>query len=1099
MSDREYTPHSSHINLPSEILAHVFSLCLPKEPLANRHLLGSASRRDWLRRFINFTHVCSRWRAVALHAPCIWCRPDFAFPGLAAEMFRRSRSTPLHLTIDPNETAFEEPRIMELLNDMLNDLSRLGGLELTAYSVEDGENSEKWTQWETNILDKIGQWAPCLSSLILHGPHTAPPPTLSLNGDYPRLRELRSWDFGVGQLNLASMRGLEVLDVTFPGPPRTVQFLRQLDSVQSSLQELNLRHCCFPPPSGWETPRRVLFFPQLRRLRLSSTFRSLASFLPSLTFPATTAVEIMTSDISDSDFHVLVTFVAQCFPRFGSNVRKLESIEVRSNIFSASGVLLKTWATCDTLSRNRLFSLQLYDGQDNDQSPRIDKILSVLPLMDLKRLSYQFSPDDSVSLVEHFQALPSLRTVHEYHGTFFDETVQALSQVRAPGQLSVETPSTLKSLIAFPALSRIELIGFAFGIGGEASQDWPPDLWPNRFAEALKGRSDRGASIPAVILQDCKGVKDEHVQELRRMNVKVDIKETYARLDLFDCAPDCIYDLVCLMDSETKSIKPASPENPTERVPNEILVHVFSLCIPHIDKFLLIRNVERRRERVQQWVNFTHVCRRWRTVAVHTPSLWTRPDFAIPDLCREMLARSRSALLDLITEYPLQLGSTDFTELLIDALRDFSRVRSLRMRIHELDPVHHAWSEKLMSSLRNAAPSLSFLDIEHVRGVADRGLPLLPQINPESHPRLTDIRITDCGLQWPSGFTSSLKRISVTYTSLNAVPSMDSALTTEFLDALTTAPNVEVLEIANYSPSHSTPRLLTPIEYTPLYLPNLRHLFILSIAPEVVNLLPLITFPPATTIHLSLSITHETAFSTHGPIPDLLDFITKFFRSVPSQRRIRAIEIRDWDTVNTMVDTLSIKTWSTSHVATPTVWPPTPDNPQFRLDLNCAYHSTQNSALQDTASEILSALPLEHLETLYSEFIVLPPNPLMQHFKGLSSLRTIIDKYGHLFTETTLPLLGGAQEKVDSPDGHPKPAFPGLTSLVLDNFRFGDLAFKGVRLRENWVQFFWGYLKARLDRGGKIPFLVFKGCSEVKEEQIQMLQNKGVEVISVMV
>ncbi|KAL0565807.1 hypothetical protein V5O48_016212, partial [Marasmius crinis-equi] len=115
--------------------------------------------------------------------------------------------------------------------------------------------------------------------------------------------------------------------------------------------------------------------------------------------------------------------------------------------------------------------------------------------------------------------LPSLHTIREYDGTYFEQTVHALSRVWDPRKSSIEPPFDPGPSVVFPALSHIELVEFEFD-----SEDWPPGLWPNRFADALKGRSDRGALLPSVTLKDCEGVEDEHVQELRRTNVKVEVE-----------------------------------------------------------------------------------------------------------------------------------------------------------------------------------------------------------------------------------------------------------------------------------------------------------------------------------------------------------------------------------------------------------------------------------------------------------------------------------------------------------------------------------------------------------------------------------------------
>ncbi|KAL0567037.1 hypothetical protein V5O48_014959 [Marasmius crinis-equi] len=200
-------------------------------------------------------------------------------------------------------------------------------------------------------------------------------------------------------------------------------------------------------------------------------------------------------------------------------------MDVRANLFLTRRILVCTWPTCSSHTWDPQFSLNLDAGNVGSQSPRINEILSVLPLADLRKLGYQFAPDDSASdLIERFQALPSLHTIRVFDGIHFEETVYALSRVRVPQKSSSETLSNPESSVVFPALSHVELIDFNFGSEGRASQDWPLGLWPNQFADALKGRSGCGAPLPTVMLQDCEGLEDEHIKELKRMNVKVEVK-----------------------------------------------------------------------------------------------------------------------------------------------------------------------------------------------------------------------------------------------------------------------------------------------------------------------------------------------------------------------------------------------------------------------------------------------------------------------------------------------------------------------------------------------------------------------------------------------
>ncbi|KAI0047739.1 hypothetical protein FA95DRAFT_1492138, partial [Auriscalpium vulgare] len=81
--------------LPTEIMAEIFALLATVDvPRCYRHLHVRQYRLGW----VNVTHVCRRWRALALDLPRLWTSISFALGRKWAEVFlARSRTAPVFI------------------------------------------------------------------------------------------------------------------------------------------------------------------------------------------------------------------------------------------------------------------------------------------------------------------------------------------------------------------------------------------------------------------------------------------------------------------------------------------------------------------------------------------------------------------------------------------------------------------------------------------------------------------------------------------------------------------------------------------------------------------------------------------------------------------------------------------------------------------------------------------------------------------------------------------------------------------------------------------------------------------------------------------
>ncbi|KAJ3540378.1 hypothetical protein NMY22_g4320 [Coprinellus aureogranulatus] len=79
---------------------------------------------------------------------------------------------------------------------------------------------------------------------------------------------------------------------------------------------------------------------------------------------------------------------------------------------------------------------------------------------------------------------------------------------------------------------------------------------------------------------------------------------------------------------------------PVNRLPPEILLTIFEILKTYA------KEEQGNGEPPLSWFRVTFVCRRWRTIALDSPSLWTTIDCMNPAVADVMLARSKNALLD---------------------------------------------------------------------------------------------------------------------------------------------------------------------------------------------------------------------------------------------------------------------------------------------------------------------------------------------------------------------------------------------------------------------------------------------------------------------
>lgn len=302
--------------------------------------------------------------------------------------------------------------------------------------------------------------------------------------------------------------------------------------------------------------------------------------------------------------------------------------------------------------------------------------------------------------------------------------------------------------------------------------------------------------------------------------------------------------------------------SPINRLPEELLCEIFQCLVPDMepDAYNFLCDMrEHHIEGVISIIHVTHVCRRWRQIALAQGSLWSRLWLENPRWRNEMLARSKSASLTLI-QPPTQRGHWEHTLRVVwPFLTNMSRVQYLHLDVAPKDV-----KRLLEGALSEPAPLLEVFDL-WLRA-SDSELASLFSIHPgdayiqfpadpfsNCAPRLRALFIhgwivLDRLLTSPIIRNLYSLRLSSERTDLEGIPVDDVLL------ALAQMPRLETLaldHVLQHKDSNSAETFKAPVEV--LHLPNLTDLDIGSHTTSSADLARRITVSPSATLHYMVS------------------------------------------------------------------------------------------------------------------------------------------------------------------------------------------------------------------------------------------------------
>ncbi|KAI0063011.1 hypothetical protein BV25DRAFT_495662 [Artomyces pyxidatus] len=267
------------LRLPPEVLAHVFMFSARYDPPCR-----ISTRRAWDRRlrlgWIGVTHVCSRWRQIALAFPALWSRVDFVVGETwANEMFARSKMAPVIVSSMPitgHEFTARDARSISL------HLSHIRRVCINA-------------QCNGDFFHWLGSPAPMLNSIDVVAMQTrgySPPilPASMFNHYAPHLQQLHlegfcrfPWTSPV----LTNIVVLELIDTPYSSQNEALDALARMLAIQS------LALCRSFAPAARVVRARRLGLPSLRRLRLEGDVVDCIRLLKYLSLPSMAEIHLL--------------------------------------------------------------------------------------------------------------------------------------------------------------------------------------------------------------------------------------------------------------------------------------------------------------------------------------------------------------------------------------------------------------------------------------------------------------------------------------------------------------------------------------------------------------------------------------------------------------------------------------------------------------------------------------------------------------------------------------------------------------------------------------------------------------------------------------
>ncbi|KAG5637496.1 hypothetical protein H0H81_004369 [Sphagnurus paluster] len=304
----------------------IIAVRLPPEVLTNIFLQISAMLcDDPKKRWIYVSHVCSRWRQIALESSKLWCRIASNRPEWISMLLSRSGTKPLDIRMDlmdAHEYAIPEDRTVkpvkraeaQCFHLLAPHTKRLQNLSINE------EDSWYFVHQVRDFLEKpaplLARVAICKNKRYYDDDSDNFPINLDLfAGCAPRLRtlEARGTTLPLQSPVLVNLTTLALRDLHSQTRPHLDTLVNALASMPR-LQTLMLKNPYKPTLLQDETlsSQPISDVPDLQRLKLETDIISCVAFLRHITYPTTTLQKITISPRSNDSHRTTDEYLASC-------------------------------------------------------------------------------------------------------------------------------------------------------------------------------------------------------------------------------------------------------------------------------------------------------------------------------------------------------------------------------------------------------------------------------------------------------------------------------------------------------------------------------------------------------------------------------------------------------------------------------------------------------------------------------------------------------------------------------------------------------------------------------------------------------------------
>ena len=187
------------------------------------------------------------------------------------------------------------------------------------------------------------------------------------------------------------------------------------------------------------------------------------------------------------------------------------------------------------------------------------------------------------------------------------------------------------------------------------------------------------------------------------------------------------------------------------------------------------------------WIVVTHVCRRWREIALNHPGLWSRINFTklTPACMAEMLTRAKMAPLRLEAD----VRYTKWSEAKFNLFETQLEAHISHIRHLEICGLRPSTLERLVSP----APLLESLSLS--KSVSSSQFIIPVNLLNYTAPSLTSLKLDGCDISWKSPLLKCLQTLEIIMLSPEARPKLEV-----WLDALNEMPHLKTLILESASP-----------------------------------------------------------------------------------------------------------------------------------------------------------------------------------------------------------------------------------------------------------------------------------------------------------